>query len=512
MEDNWSQSEIKAPSRRKRPKDDARLVSSAYRCAIRLLHASNCKSPSLRSPSRGKAKGRGLPNSSPMHHLQRASIRMTYARNMGDGQWGAHGRYLSRESANSRAEAGLGFGSEGEVVPMVETLDRWQRQGDPLVFKFILSPEFGERMDMRQYARELVATLEKDLGVPLEWVGVDHYNTGHPHAHLAVRGVDLGGQAIRIDPKYIKTTMRLRARQVATMQLGHRSEQDITKAWTRQVDHQRFTELDRMILRRSLLAANGDYLVDFGKRPAVNARARELRVQQIRRLVHLERMGLAERLSPMKWCVNPSLESVLRQRQTATDRLRVRFKNREFLSDERLPIRQTDMRSVERVSGRLIGTGLDEQTDRPYLLLESIDGVVQYIDQSPDVIKARSQGLKTGSFVELTATRFVGTDGMERTRVKVLSLGKAGALLTDKTFLAKEVQRIVETTGTLPTEQGFGGWLGDYQRALCSAAQDLVKQGIIQTRDDRKLLFDTPVLNQAVPVPPYARKGQHLSR
>jgi type IV secretory pathway VirD2 relaxase len=512
MSDDRSQFEIKASSRGKKTSDDVRLVSSAYRRAVRLLRASNCKQPSARTPSRGKAKGRGLPSSGTMHHLQRASIRMTYARNMGDGQWGAHGRYLSRESANPTAEAGLGFGSAGDGVPMVETLDRWQRQGDASVFKFILSPEFGERMDMRQYSRELVASLEKDLGVSLEWVGMDHYNTGHPHAHLAVRGVDGEGQALRIDPKYIKSTMRLRARQVATMQLGNRTEQDITEAWTRQVDQQRFTELDRMILRRSIIMANGDYLVDFGGRPPVNARSREARVQQIRRLVHLEKVGLAQRETPMKWRVSPSLQSVLRRRQIATDRLKVRFQNREVLSDERLPIRQTDMHSVERVSGRLIGTGLDEQTDRPYILLESAEGVVHYIFQSPDAIKARSNGLKTGNFVELNSSHFVGTDGLERTRVKFRSLGNSHALLTDTAFLAEEVRRIVETTGALPAEQGFGGWLGDYQRALCSTALGLIQRGDIQVRDDGRFLFDASALDRAVSEPTHAGKGRHLGR
>ena len=343
------------------------------------------------------------------------------------------------------AEAGLGFGSAGENTPIVETLDRWQRQGDPLLFKFILSPEFGERMDMRQYSRELVASLEKDLGTPLEWVGIDHFNTEHPHVHLAVRGVDAEGRPLRIDPNYIKTTMRLRARQVATMQLGYRRDQDIADGWSRQVGQQRFTELDRMTLRGALVGADGSHLVDFGGLPPVSKRARQVRVQQIRRLVHLERMGLVERLGPMKWRLSASLQSVLRQRQMATDRLKARFRNREFLSDERLPIRQTDMHSIGRVSGRLIGTGLDEQTERPYILIESAEGVLHYIYQSPDVIKARSKGLRTGSFIELTSTRFTGADGAERTRVRFRSLGNSRALLADKAFLEKEVRQIVET-------------------------------------------------------------------
>lgn len=447
-----------------------------------------------------------------MHHLQRASIRMTYSRNKGDRQWGAHGRYLSRESANPSAETGLGFGSAGESTPIVETLDRWQRQGDPRLFKFILSPEFGERMDMRQYSRDLIASLEKDLGTTLEWVGIDHFNTEHPHVHLAVRGVDAEGKPLRIDPTYIKTTMRLRARQAATMQLGYRRDQDIADAWSRQVGQQRFTELDRMILRGALVGADGSHLVDFGGLPPVSTRAREVRVQQIRRLVHLERMGLAERLGPMKWRLSASLQSVLRQRQMATDRLKARFRNREFLSDERLPIRQTDMHSIDRVSGRLIGTGLEEQTERPYILIESPEGVLHYVYQSPDVIKARSRGLKTGSFIELISTAFVGADGVERVRVKFRSLGNSRALLADKAFLKKEVRQIMETTGALPAEQGFGGWLGDFQRALRTSAQELTQRGVIRRGDDGKFRFDALIADRGAALPAHVRKRRHLGR
>jgi type IV secretory pathway VirD2 relaxase len=30
--------------------------------------------------------------------------------------------------------------------------------------------------------------MEEDLGTRLDWVAVDHFNTGHPHSHVVVRG------------------------------------------------------------------------------------------------------------------------------------------------------------------------------------------------------------------------------------------------------------------------------------------------------------------------------------
>lgn len=37
-----------------------------------------------------------------------------------------------------------------------ETLSAWQAAGDPHVFKLIVSPEFGERMDLKAHTQALV--------------------------------------------------------------------------------------------------------------------------------------------------------------------------------------------------------------------------------------------------------------------------------------------------------------------------------------------------------------------
>jgi len=168
--------------------------------------------------------------------------------------------------------------------------------------------------------------------------------------------------------------------------------------------------------------------------------------------------------------------------------------NRDSFSDERLNVRQTDMRFVDRVSGRLVGTGFDEQNCKPYILVESADGMVHCIHQSPEAMKARAAGLKIDNFIELTSTPFVADDGVERVRVKFRSLGNSHFLLGNKLFLAQEVQRTLEATGTLPTEQGLAGWLGDFQRALCSTAEDLIHRGVIQTRGNEACHFDASLL------------------
>jgi len=56
-------------------------------------------------------------------------------------------------------------------------------------FRFIVSPEDAEQMsDVKAFTRDLMGQMEKDLETRLEWVAVNHYNTGQPHVHIAMRG------------------------------------------------------------------------------------------------------------------------------------------------------------------------------------------------------------------------------------------------------------------------------------------------------------------------------------
>ena len=40
--------------------------------------------------------------------------------------------------------------------------------------------------------------METDLGTKLDWIAVDHHNTGHPHTHILVRGVTDNGNTLNI--------------------------------------------------------------------------------------------------------------------------------------------------------------------------------------------------------------------------------------------------------------------------------------------------------------------------
>ena len=185
------------------------------------------------------------------HFNQRCAVRITYTKNKVAGQWRAHGRYIARESAARDGAAGFNDG-EAAVEP-AQALDRWQKQGDARLWKFVVSPEFGDRIDLQRLTCELMGHMEKDLGTRLEWVGVSHFNTEHPHTHVALRGVRDDGSVLDLPRDYVKTGNRMIAEDLCTRQLGYRTELDARVAERREIDQSRVTSLDRIIGRASAI-------------------------------------------------------------------------------------------------------------------------------------------------------------------------------------------------------------------------------------------------------------------
>jgi len=222
-------------------------VFSGYRKLMQMVRDGR----SVRGRKKNDRAGQGALRDRPARlHQQLVAVRLTYKKNLADGAWRAHGRYLERESAMGRDGVERGFGSDGDEVQIAKTLKAWQEEKDPHVFKLIISPQHGSQLDLREYTRAYMTRLERDLGTRLQWVGADHYNTDDPHVHVAVRGIDQDGRALRIAPEFIKGPLREIAGQLATERLGHRTEADISDARERQIGQHRWTDLDRTLKGR----------------------------------------------------------------------------------------------------------------------------------------------------------------------------------------------------------------------------------------------------------------------
>jgi len=168
---------------------------------------------------------------------------------------------VARESATQGGRAAeAGFNATEQNVDIAAKLDKWQGAGDERLFKIIVSPEFGDRLNLHQYARELLHRMEHDLGGQLELVAAVHHNTEHPHIHIALRGVDKKGIPLRLPREYIRGGLRERAEEIATEALGYRSAADAHEAHRREALQTRYTPLDR-ILQFSNVGSSSHFVV-----------------------------------------------------------------------------------------------------------------------------------------------------------------------------------------------------------------------------------------------------------
>jgi len=252
----------------------------------------------------------------PAAHTVSAAVRVTYLNNRTRGQWRAHGRYLARESATEGKAVEAGFNRDLDGVNIVRELERWQSSGDPRLWKVILSPEFGDRIDLKRLARDLVGQMANDLGTDLEWIAVAHHNTEHPHVHMVIRGVRSDGEPLRLKGDYVKHGIRGIAEDLCTRQLGYRTSRDAAEAERREIGEPRFTSLDRALLREAQKSTPGpdsSYLIVV-KNPAQAGLSHSARLHLnhiAARLSVLQRMGLAELAAPHTWHVRYDVEEVL---------------------------------------------------------------------------------------------------------------------------------------------------------------------------------------------------------
>lgn len=222
---------LRPPKRQRRQPDEAKAWSRAFKG---LLHIAR-----MTSSRKRKGAGGGGPavRRARNPHSQRCAVRLTYSPNRRKGQWRAHGRYIQRESATTiEPNQGSGFTATSDRADVSKQLGQWQTAKDPRLFKIILSPEFGDRLDLRKLTRDFMVQVEADVGSTIEWIAVTHHNTDHPHVHVALRGIAYG-QPIRFTRDYIRHELRTHAESLCTRELGFRNIADAIEESRRKGGH-----------------------------------------------------------------------------------------------------------------------------------------------------------------------------------------------------------------------------------------------------------------------------------
>jgi len=294
-------------------------------------------------------------------HIARA------ARGLGPAAFRAHLRYIQRDGVDRDGEGGELYSRDvdridGALFEERSATDRHQ-------FRFIVSAEDASELgDMKETVRALMAQAEKDLGTRLDWVAVDHHNTGHPHTHIVVRGKDQLGRDLIIARDYLTGGLRERASAIVTDELGPRRDLEIARAQERDVTAGRMTRLDAKIEQ---LARDGDLTRPEG----MSKLSRFDRTLIQRRLEHLRGLGLASARGDGAFALEEGWKERLQAIGREGDRIReiaAAFKTGDGLSGR---VYDPTHENARAIIGRVVSDGPeDELRNRRYLILEALDG------------------------------------------------------------------------------------------------------------------------------------------
>lgn len=395
-----------------------------------------------------------------------------------------HMAYLKREGATRQGERAAMFDAGSDGADEKSFVERCAE--DRHHFRFIISPEDAAEMeDLRAFTRDLSRQMEKDLGTRLDWIAVDHWNTDNPHVHLLVRGVDETGADLVIARDYISHGMRSRAEDIASLELGPKSEHEIGASLEREATADRWTKLDREI--KSLADETG--LLDL--RPTHPGPEDPLiRRLMIRRLQYLESMELASTDGAGLWVVAVDAERRLRDLGARDDIIKTMHR---ALSARGLK-RPFDDYVIETpgknppIVGRLVATGLhDELSGEAFAVIDSVDGRAHHIRFA--AVDAFDHAPPFGGIVELR--RFGGPDDQNPTLV----LANRSDLDITRQVTAPGAtwldHRLVERTPMSLARSGFGE---EVHRAMQARTDHLIEEGLAR-REGARVLFRKDLLD-----------------
>lgn len=215
-----------------------------------------------------------------------------------------HVRYIQRDGVERDGSGGELYGREGDHV---DGRAFAERSGDDRhQFRLTVSAEDGAQLgDLETSTCALMTQMEHDLGTRLDWVAVDHHNTGHAHTHIVIRGKDARGNDLVIAKNYLTAGIRGRAQQILTNTLGPRRDLEIAAANQRETTQDRFTSIDRALEHRA--AQNRIEIT-----PAHRSGDRFRRSLELQRLQHLEGLHLATETSAGVWQLKEGWQQALK--------------------------------------------------------------------------------------------------------------------------------------------------------------------------------------------------------
>lgn len=327
--------------------------------------------------------------------VRRVVVKTRYVQQAGkNGKASAHLRYIQRDGTSRDGVRGQLYSATDDHADGDAFLDRGK--DDRHQFRFIVSPEEGvDLADLTEHTRDLMNRIEADLGTRLDWVAVNHYNTGQPHVHVIVNGRDDKGADLVINGDYLANGIRERASELTTLELGPVTEIEQSRKLSAEIDQDRFTRIDRAMTEEA-----EDRFLDLRHEPD-DTRRQFNRTLRLRRLARLEKMGLAIEHAPGIWELDAKMEPALRELGERGDIIRNMHKalNADGLERDPITFQLHDAAPATPITGRIVDKYLtDEMGENLTLVVDGIDGRTHHV---PGIDPAHVEDARIGSIIEV---------------------------------------------------------------------------------------------------------------
>ena len=295
-----------------------------------------------------------------------------------------------------------------------------------------------------------MARIEQDTGAPVEWGGVVHRNTDHPHAHIVVRGRLPSGEPLKLPPALIRKGLREAVQSSLTRQLGPRTIADIEHQKQIELTANRVTPLDRSLARRA---------IPWAADPAYKEAGAAASAAEVNRLRHLKELGLSKPYDGDRWLVRSDFVTQLQQMKDIQDRARTLFRSGVAISDPHAPMEYSTL--SKKLVGRVLLNSEDERTGALQTIFETTQGKIEIIRHDATLRAAWARGdLEPGNVVTIDSLR------TDPNKLYASTLGKDKDVLTDEKALGSILRRI--RSMNLATGESDKGWMGQLNSALRS--------------------------------------------
>lgn len=278
-------------------------------------------------------------------------------------------------------------------------------------FRFIISPEDGDKLELKEFTRNLIKAIEKDLGTQLSWVASCHYDTNEPHVHLVVDGKNDIGKKLLMTRDYISRGIRNRASEIINNKLGLQSDDEITKRLEISAVRSNKSELD-VVIKNNI------------KDDCINLKSLDNKDSEIirpqileRRLNYLASKGLAFNQGEQSWRIKENYLDDLRA-LGRTSSIIERLSRKLAVNKDRCELISAASLAEKSPSGQVVGRGFVNEIDEgQYVIVKTEQGKHLYVELEKYSEKSPT---KVGEWVRIDATKsFDGPKSSDRTIARI---------------------------------------------------------------------------------------------